>query len=330
MDIREIEGIKELLDVLNLVKRKVYQFGKLLIKHLHIGISGTERSLPLDIYNELNFRIRKMEELGVKPILIMGDDTDSYLSCYLFNLLRQFDGLEPLTLGGVLVYKGENKGIHIDPTKYRRGTGYVFLDTDIVFPYNSVSLTNHVNLMEDKRILNVNNYLGCNNLDNYMEKYPLGTTQLFLSVCKIKNLEIPKNLYNYFLRCDMSRLPKRVFMSNTLYHFKVLGLDKEFKEHRKMIKKKQVGNYKLFDSITVEDGTISMKNGNFSVIKRLKDWNSPHTDVKLENLVKRYDLDTVTMNVEDDGVLVGKVHSGTFTVYKKRKEYYYTRVIPVK
>ena len=114
MDIREIEGIKELLDVLNLVKRKVYQFGKLLIKHLHIGISGTERSLPLDIYNELNFRIRKMEELGVKPILIMGDDTDSYLSCYLFNLLRQFDGLKPLTLGGVLVYKGENKGIHID------------------------------------------------------------------------------------------------------------------------------------------------------------------------------------------------------------------------
>ena len=86
MDIREIEGIKELLDVLNLVKRKVYQFGKLLIKHLHIGISGTERSLPLDIYNELNFRIRKMEELGVKPILIMGDDTDSYLSCYLLKI----------------------------------------------------------------------------------------------------------------------------------------------------------------------------------------------------------------------------------------------------
>lgn len=330
MDIKEIKEVQELFGVLQVVSNNIKQFGKLLVKHLCIDISGTKGSLPMSIYNTLNEKVKEMEQMGIKPILVMGDDTDSYLSCYLFNLLRNYDGLDPLTLGGVLVYKGTGKGIHLDTTHYKDGIGLVFLDTDIVFPSNSVSLTNHINLMDDNRILNVNNYLGCNTLEDYINKYPLGTTQLLLSVCKTKGIEIPQELFNYFLRCDMSKLPKNVFMSNTMYHLKVLDLDKEFKEHRKNVRKSKVkGNYKLFDGITVQDGTIKILGDKFPIIKKLKDFNSPHNDVRLNNLVKVYDLDTVTMNVDDDGVLVGNVDGGTFTVYKKKKEYYYTRVIPM-
>ena len=67
----------------------------------------------------------------------------------------------------------------------------------------------------------------------------------------------------------------------------------------------------------------------YPVVKKLKDFNSPHLDVRLSNLRKVYDLDTVRMNVKDDGVLVGSVEGGTFTVYTHRSKYYYTRVISV-
>lgn len=330
MDIREIKEVQELLEVLQEVSIKVQQFGKLLVNYLYIGISGTRGSLPINIYNTLNEKILEMEQAGVKPILILGDDTDGYLSCYLFNMLRTYDGLDPITLGGCLVYKGKEKGIYLDTTRYRGGVGLVFLDTDIVFPSNSVSLTNHINLMSDSRILNVNNYLGRNSLKEYTNKYPLGTTHIFLSVCKTRGIEIPQELFNYFIRCDMSKLPKNIFMSNILYHLKVLDLDKEFKSHMKDVRERKIkSSYKLFDSITVEEGSIKIAGNRYPVIKKLKEFNSPHKDVRLANLTKVYDLETLTMNVDDDGALVGNVEDGTFTVYKRKKEYYYTRVIPV-
>ena len=298
MNIRDIKEIQELFEVLQVMCSKVSQFGKLLVKHIYIDLSGTKGSLPLNIYNTLNDRVKEMEQKGIKPILVMGDDTDSYLSCYLYNLLREHDGHESITLGGVLIYKGKDKGIHLDTTHYKNGIGLVFLDTDIVFPNNSITLSNHINLMCDDRILNVNNYLGCNSLEEYKNKYPLGTTQIFLS--------------------------------NTLYHFKVLDFDKEFKRHLKDVKKnKKKGDYKLFTSISLQDGELIINDLKHPVIKILKGYNSPHNDVRLSNLKKVYDLDTVVFNTEDDGVLRGNVDIGVFTVYKKKKEYYYTKVTPV-
>lgn len=322
--------LQELSKVLQGIGNTLKQFGRVLLGHLFIGISETKKGVPVKIYDTLNNKIKEMEQVGIKPILVLGDDTDSYLSCYLFNLLRKYDGLNPITMGGVLVYRGKDKGMYLDTTLYKGGIGLVLLDTDIVFPNNSISLSNHVNLMDDTRIININNYLGCNSLESYKGKYPLGTTQILLSVCKVKGIEIPKDLYNYFLRCDMSRLPKKVFMSNVIYHFKVLGLDKEFKQHLKEVKRDKVkGDYKLFTDVYVENGTICIDNMKYPVVKKLKDFNSPHLDVRLSNLRKVYDLDTVRMNVKDDGVLVGSVEGGTFTVYTHRNKYYYTRVISV-
>lgn len=329
-DIKDIKEVQELFEVLQVMCSKVSQLVKLLVKHIYIDLSNTKGSLPLKIYDTLNDRVKEMEQKGIKPILIMGDDTDSYLSCYLYNLLREHDGHESITLGGVLIYKGKDKGIHLDTTHYKNGVGLILLDTDIVFPNNSITLSNHINLMDDDRILNVNSYLGCNSLEEYKNKYPLGTTQIFLSVCKSKGIELPQEMYNYFLRSDMSRLPKKVFMSNTLYHFKVLDLDKEFKRHLKDVKKnKKKGDYKLFTSISLQDGVLVLDDLKHPVVKILKEFNSPHKDIRLSHLKKVYDLDTVVFNTDDDGVLIGNVDIGVFTVYKKKKEYYYTKVIPV-
>lgn len=329
MDIKDIKEVQELMEVLQVVYNKFKQLGKLLVKHIYMDLGNTKGSLPLKIYDTLNDRVREMEQKGIKPILIMGDDTDSYLSCYLYNLLRTQDGFESITLGGVLIYKGKDKGIHLDTTQYKNGIGLVFLDTDIVFPNNSISLSNHINLMDDDRILNVNTFLGCNSLEEYKNKYPLGTTQIFLSVCKSKGIELPQEIYNYFLRSDISKLPKKVFLSNTLYHFKVLDLDKEFKKHVKHMKKKKKGDYKLFTGVSLQDGVLVLDDLKHPVVKILKGYNSPHKDIRLSNLKKVYDLDTVVFNTDDDGVLIGNVDIGVFTVYKKKREYYYTKVIPV-
>lgn len=330
MDIKDVKEVQELMEVLQVIYDKIKQFGKIIVKHLYLDLSGTKGSLPLKIYNTLNDRVKEMEQMGIKPILVIGDDTDSYLSCYLYNLLRGYDGYGSITLGGVLIYKGKDKGIHLDTTHYKNGVGLVFLDTDIVFPNNSVSLSNHINLMYDDRILNINNYLGCNSLEEYKNKYPLGTTQILLSVCKSKGVELPQEIYDYFLRSDMSRLPKNVFMSNTMYYLKVLDLDKEFKRHLKEVKKnKKKGDYKLFTGISLQDGELIIHDVKYPVIKMLKEFNSPHSDVRLSNLKKVYDLDTVVFNTDDDGVLIGNVDMGVFTIYKKKKEYYYTKVSPV-
>lgn len=128
----------------------------------------------------------------------------------------------------------------------------------------------------------------------------------------------------------MSRLPKNVFLSNTIYHLKVLDLDKEFKRHLKEVKKnKKKGDYKLFTGVSIQDGELIINDVKYPVIKMLKEFNSPHSDVRLSNLKKVYDLDTVVFNTDDDGVLIGNVDMGVFTIYKKKKEYYYTRITPV-
>ena len=68
---------------------------------------------------------------------------------------------------------------------------------------------------------------------------------------------------------------------------------------------------------------------NLSLINKLKEFNSPHDDVRLFDLQKVYTLDTVRMNTEDDGVLVGNVDTGTFTDYTHRNKYYYSHLKPV-
>lgn len=306
---------------------KMRQVFMLLVKHLFFDIGGTKKGIPMLIYNTLNESVSDMESRGLKPILIIGDDTDSYLTCYLYNLIRIKDGLDPLTLGGVLQYRGKSRGLYLDGSLRLEDVGLVFMDTDITLPNNSISLSNHVNLMNDKRIININNYLGSNSLDEYMSKYPFGTTQILLGVCKVKGIKLPDNLYNYFLRSDMSRIPKRVFMLNTKYHSKVLGIEEEFKGHLKEIKDKGIkSDYKLFKELTVDSGRVQFIGGKESIMFKLKEFNSPHKDVRLSNLIKVYDLLTMDMDVKEDGVLEGNVNTGVFTIYKLRNNYYYTQI----
>lgn len=334
MELLEVvqDEMKGICEILQEFCDNVRCTGRLLVKLMYLHIRDTDRSIPIDIYNRLNDQVEQYKNKGLVPVMMLGDDTDSYLTCFLFNLLRKHDGLDPIILGGLLLYEGKDKGIYLDRSLDPNKVGYVFMDTDITLPVRSISFTNHVNMMSDHRIVNVNDYLGTNNRTDYIGKYPMGTTQILLSVCKTKGIDL--KYFNYFLRSDMGKIPtKKLFKMNMFYYVKMLGFEDEFCDHVKeyrLRKKKSRTDYMIFEKIYIEDGLIQFKNNKDKIMWDLKDMYNPHDDVRLRDLIKIYDIEGCRYNVKEVGELCGNVDDGVFTVYNKRNTFIYDRVKPVK